>query len=216
MEFNNEEIDTFSNRLLIAMKKNNINQIELSEKTTLYGKKISQSLINKYLKGKAFARQDNIYILSKILNVNEVWLMGYNVPMDKNFGRTETKHINVYNLMTNEVVQTIPYEYRPDIAENNPQNYFAVKASDNSMAPLLDIGDIAIIKKYKEFTNGKTYLLKIKGGAPIIRKVIQSDDGNIELQALNMWNYPTQTDLTMDNIEILGEVVRVENNSAFK
>ena len=90
MEFNNEEIDTFANRLLIAMKKNNINQIELSEKTTLHGKKISQSLINKYLKGKAFARQDNIYILSKILNVNEVWLMGYNVPMDKNFGRTET------------------------------------------------------------------------------------------------------------------------------
>ena len=47
------------------MKKNNINQIELSEKTTLHGKKISQSLINKYLKGKAFARQDNIYILKK-------------------------------------------------------------------------------------------------------------------------------------------------------
>ena len=39
MEFNNEEIDTFANRLLIAMKKNNINQIELSEKTTLHGKK---------------------------------------------------------------------------------------------------------------------------------------------------------------------------------
>ena len=46
MEFNNEEIDTFANRLLIAMKKNNINQIELSEKTILHGKKISQSLIN--------------------------------------------------------------------------------------------------------------------------------------------------------------------------
>ena len=39
MEFNNEKIDTFANRLLIAMKKNNINQIKLSEKTTLYGKK---------------------------------------------------------------------------------------------------------------------------------------------------------------------------------
>ena len=32
------------------------------------------------------------------------------------------------------------------------------------MAPLLDVGDIAIIKKYKEFFNKKTYLLKIKGG----------------------------------------------------
>ena len=216
MEFNNEEIDTFANRLLIAMKKNNINQIELSEKTTLHGKKISQSLINKYLKGKAFARQDNIYILSKILNVNEVWLMGYNVPMDKKFGRTETKHINVYNLTTNEVVQTIPYEYRPDIAEDDPKNFFAIQASDNSMAPLLDVGDIAIIKKYKEFLNKKTYLLKIKGGFPIIRKIIQTDNGEIELQAMNMWNFPIQNGLKMEDIEILGEVIRVENKSAFK
>lgn len=216
MEFNNEEIDTFANRLLIAMKKNNINQIELSEKTTLHGKKISQSLINKYLKGKAFARQDNIYILSKILNVNEVWLMGYNVPMDKNFGRTKTKHINVYNLTTNEVVQTIPYEYRPDIAEDDPKNFFAIQASDNSMAPLLDVGDIAIIKKYKEFLNKKTYLLKIKGGFPIIRKIIQTDNGEIELQAMNMWNFPIQNGLKMEDIEILGEVIRVENKSAFK
>lgn len=216
MEFNNEEIDTFANRLLIAMKKNNINQIELSEKTTLHGKKISQSLINKYLKGKAFARQDNIYILSKILNVNEVWLMGYNVPMDKNFGRTETKHIKVYNLTTNEVVQTIPYEYRPDIAEDDPKNFFAIQASDNSMAPLLDVGDIAIIKKYKEFLNKKTYLLKIKGGFPIIRKIIQTDNGEIELQAMNMWNFPIQNGLKMEDIEILGEVIRVENKSAFK
>lgn len=216
MEFNNEEMDTFANRLLIAMKKNNINQIELAEKTTLYGKKISQSLINKYLKGKAFARQDNIYILSNILNVNEVWLMGYNVPMDRNFGRTKTKHMNVYNLCTNEIVQTIPYEYRPDIAEDDPKNFFAIYATDNSMAPLLDIGDIAIIKKYTEFTNRKTYLLKIKNGSPIIRKIIKSDDGKVELQAMNMWNFPTQTNLYFIDIEIIGEVVKVENNSAFK
>lgn len=216
MEFNNEEIDTFANRLLLAMKKNNINQIELSEKTILHGKKISQSLINKYLKGKAFARQDNIYILSKILNVNEVWLMGYNVPMDRNFGRTKTQHINVYNLITNEVIQTIPYEYRPDIAEDDPKNFFAIQAFDNSMAPLLDVGDIAIIKKYKEFVNKKTYLLKIKNGKPIIRKVIRSDDGLVELQAMNMWNFPIQQDLKFEDIEIIGEVVKVENNSAFK
>ena len=84
------------------------------------------------------------------------------------------------------------------------------------MAPLLDIGDIAIIKKYKEFTNRKTYLLKIKKGSPIIRKVIQNDDGNLELQAMNMWNFPPQTNYTMDDIELIGEVIKVENKSAFK
>ena len=72
----NERTDSFANRLKIAMELNNINQIELSEKTKAFSKNISQSLINKYLKGKALARQDNIYILCKILNVDEAWLMG--------------------------------------------------------------------------------------------------------------------------------------------
>lgn len=139
--------------------------------------------------------------------------MGYDVSMD---GKTKISEIDVINLSTNEVIKKIPYSYRPDIKEDNPQNYFAIQASDNSMAPLLDVGDIAIIKKYEKFSNKKTYLLKIKGGNPIIRKVIQSDDGKIELQAMNMWNFPIQNDLTMEDIEFLGEVVKVENNSAFK
>jgi len=77
------KIDTFANRLLIAMNKNNINQVELAAKTKAYSKPISQSLINKYLKGKALARQNNIYILCKILNVDEAWIMGFDVPMQR-------------------------------------------------------------------------------------------------------------------------------------
>lgn len=118
--------------------------------------------------------------------------------------------------LDNGAVQKIPYSYRTDIAEDDPKNFFAIYATDNSMAPLLDVGDIAIIKKYTEFSNGKTYLLKIKNGKPIIRKIIKSDDERIELQAMNMWNFPTQYDFNFEDIEILGEVVKVENNSAFK
>ncbi len=139
--------------------------------------------------------------------------MGYDVSMD---GRTKIAEIDVINLSTNEILQKIPYSYRTDIAEDAPKNYFAIYASDSSMAPLLDIGDIAIIKKYNDFSNGKTYLLKIKNGNPIIRKVIKSDNGNVELQAMNMWNFPTQYDFNFEDLEILGEVVKVENNSAFK
>ena len=173
-------------------------------------------VITDYLKGRYEAAQSNIYALALILNVNEVWLMGEDVPIDRSFGRTKVAEINLINLSNNEIIQKIPYSYRTDISEEDPSNFFAVYASDNSMAPLLDVGDIAIIKKYKEFTNRKTYLLKIKNGNPIIRKVIKNDDEKIELQAMNMWNFPTQKDLNMDDIEILGEVIKVENKSAFK
>ena len=192
-----------------------IKHISLEEAGQRVG--VNKSTVMRWEKGKTEKfRIPTLEILADLYCVNPQWLMGHNVPMNTNYGKSKITEINVINLSNNEVIQTIPFSYRTDIEDDNPQNYFAVQAADNSMAPLLDIGDIAIIKKYKKFINGKTYLLKIKDGAPIIRKVIQSDDESVELQALNMWNYPTQTDLTMNNIEILGEVVRVENNSAFK
>ena len=45
MDLNNSSVDSFANRLAIAMQNKGINQIELAEKTKQY-KYISQSLIN--------------------------------------------------------------------------------------------------------------------------------------------------------------------------
>lgn len=204
-------IDTFAHRLKYAIKIRDVRPVDISKVTG-----ISKTNLSCYMSGKYEAKQDGVEILAKVLDVNPVWLMGYDVPMDRDYEKDKIIEINVINLYTNEIIEKIPFVYRTDIADEDPQNYFAVQASDNSMAPLLDVGDIAIIKKYTEFSNKKTYLLKIKGGFPIIRKVIQSDDGKIELQAMNMWNFPTQNDLNMEDIEIIGEVIKVENNSAFK
>lgn len=132
-------IDTFANRLDIAMKKNNINQVELSEKTKEYPEFISQSLINKYLKGKAFARQNKIYILCKILSVDEAWLMGFDVPMERTpdelrgaIPLTELYKDTVpllgivkagYDYLANENV----LEYVPINFNKEDNNYYALK-----------------------------------------------------------------------------------------
>ena len=204
-------IDTFAHRLKYAIKIKNIRPVDISKATG-----ISKTNLSCYMSGKYEAKQDGVEILAKVLDVNPVWLMGYDVPMERSLSNTKISEINILNLLTNEVVQKIPYSYRTDIEDDKPENFFAIYATDNSMAPLLDVGDIAIIRKYKDFINQRTYLLKIKNGQPIIRKVIKSDNGDIELQALNMWNFPTQTNLHFEDIEILGEVIKVENKSAFK
>lgn len=202
--------ESFSKRLKEAMKIRNINQSELSQKSG-----ISKSSLSEYLKGKYEAKQTGLFNLAKALDVNEVWLMGEDVPMDRAYGRSKVIEIDVVNLMTNEIIQKIPYVYRTDITDIDIDNIFAIYANDNSMAPLLDTGDIAIISKQNYFTSGGTYLLKIKNGVPIIRKVLQTIDG-IELQAMNMWNFPPQTNLKIHDIEIIGKVIKVENQSAFK
>ena len=70
--------ESFSTRLRKAMNVKNIKQIELAEKT-----KIPKASINQYLSGYAEPKQDRIFILSQALNVDPVWLMGLDVPMEK-------------------------------------------------------------------------------------------------------------------------------------
>lgn len=202
--------ESFSKRLKEAMKIRNMNQSELSQKSG-----ISKSSLSEYLKGKYEAKQTGLFNLAKALNVNEVWLMGEDVPLDRDFGRSKVIEIDVIDLITNEIIQKIPYVYRTDIDGQNINNFFAIYANDNSMAPLLDRGDIAIIQKQNSFISGGTYLLKLKNGFPIIRKILQTTSG-YELQAMNMWNFPPQTDLQNNDIEIIGKVIKVENQSAFK
>lgn len=71
-------IDTFSNRLNKAMNMRNIKATELSKKTG-----ISKSSLSEYINGKYEAKQDGVYLLAKALNVNEAWLMGLDVPMER-------------------------------------------------------------------------------------------------------------------------------------
>lgn len=185
---NNERTDSFANRLAIAMQLNNINQIELSEKTKAFSKTISQSLINKYLKGKALARQDNIYILCKILNVDEAWIMGFDVPMDRT----------------------------PDELRTN-NDIFQYTAIDSAMFPLLDIGDIAFIQKTSTYISGQTILFRLDN-KEYIRKIIDDNDViefqamNAYYPVLKL----TNEELKEKKFKVIGKVVKVENKSAFK
>lgn len=73
-----QTIDTFQNRLKKAMSIRNIKQVDLVNKTNL-----DKTLINKYLSGASNPRQRKLTILADALDVNEIWLMGYDVPMER-------------------------------------------------------------------------------------------------------------------------------------
>lgn len=72
------EKTTFGKRVLAALQIRSMKQIELSEKTG-----ISRGAISSYISGRWVAKQDNVYLIAKALNVSEAWLMGYDVPMEK-------------------------------------------------------------------------------------------------------------------------------------
>ena len=85
--------------------------IELSEKTG-----IPKSAISQYMSGYTKPKQDRIYLISKALNINEAWLLGFDVPMEKQntsepLTTISTKNTEISKLIksTQELTKTINF-----------------------------------------------------------------------------------------------------------
>ena len=67
-----------SDRLKEALQIRNMKQIDLS---VLSG--ISKQSINSYVSGKYEPKQEALYKMGKALDVSEMWLAGYDIPMER-------------------------------------------------------------------------------------------------------------------------------------
>lgn len=74
-----------SERLNKIIKIRNLKQSDIVKKSKVlsnkYGTTINANDLSQYLSGKVEPSQRKLSILAEILNTNEVWLMGYDVPM---------------------------------------------------------------------------------------------------------------------------------------
>ena len=70
-------ISDFAERLRIALDFKKMKATELSKLTG-----INKSTISQYLSKEYEPKRDRIELFAKTLNVNEVWLTGYDVPME--------------------------------------------------------------------------------------------------------------------------------------
>lgn len=75
-------------RLKKIMSDKNLRQVDILNMTTpyceKYGVKMNKSDISQYCSGKTEPNQDKLFVLGIALGVNEAWLMGYDVPMERN------------------------------------------------------------------------------------------------------------------------------------
>ncbi len=78
-------VATFKERLIEAMKKNNMKAIDLSEKTG-----ISKARISQYVNGVYIPKSKSTLAIAKALNVSETWLMGLDVPMERMISNNNT------------------------------------------------------------------------------------------------------------------------------
>jgi transcriptional regulator with XRE-family HTH domain len=67
------------NRIRDALSIRNMRQVDLVEKTGL-----DKGAVNHYVNNKYQPKQQALLSIAKALDVNEIWLAGYDVPMERN------------------------------------------------------------------------------------------------------------------------------------
>ena len=182
-------VDSFQNRLKEAMDYRNIKQVDLVEKT-----KLDKTLINIYLSGVSNAKQRKLTILAEALNVNEVWLLGYDVSMER---EANTKIDKLGNPVVEiPILGTVKAGYDYLAQENwigtididkklaDGGEFFALKVKGDSMAPIFIEGDTVILRKQNDCENNQVAVVIINGDEGTLKKVKKTDDGII-LQAYN-------------------------------
>lgn len=98
--------DKFTQRLIFAMREKNIKQITLAERTG-----ISRAQISEYVHGRYIPKQDKIYLLASVLNVEPTWLMGYDTPMQIE------KPQNYREVVMNEILEMIELASESDLIQ---------------------------------------------------------------------------------------------------
>lgn len=229
--------DNFTNRLNQAMKMQNLRQVDLIKKTKEVMKKyikdydgdgIDKSLLNKYIKGIAIAKQDNIFILAKALNVSEGWLMGYDVDMERDW--IEDAKIDNANFINDSAIIRIPllgkvpagvpieaieevlgYEDIPLSMTRGGNKFFALKVDGDSMSPDYHDGDTIIVKQQPDCESGDDCVVMVNGDDATFKRVIKHDKGII-LKPLNNEYEPysfDEKDIISKPVKIVGVAIEV-------
>lgn len=81
------KVSNTAERLKSIMSERNLKQVDILEKakpfSTEYDIKLTKVDLSQYLAGKVEPGQAKLFLLANVLNVNEAWLMGYDVPKER-------------------------------------------------------------------------------------------------------------------------------------
>lgn len=102
-----------SERIATALAIRNMKQSELCERT-----KIPKSAISQYIGGAFEPKQDRIHLIARALDVSEAWLMGYDVPMERQEKSTpEEPKLTEGEKMVLDLFRRIPEDRQPEALE---------------------------------------------------------------------------------------------------
>lgn len=220
--------DSIKNRLNKAILLRNIKPIDLAKKTG-----ISKSSLSEYIKGIHEPKRNTIYLLSEALQVSPAWLLGFDVPMEKQSEELEHKLNTISNYMNEKNISSLRLlpiygtikAGEPSWAEQNiegyipfdaningfsdTEDYFYLKVNGESMNQVVKNGDYALIQKTNIADDGDIIVALVNGYDATLKKYKRLNKQFILLEPVT--NDPSIESITVDlkttNFEILGKFV---------
>ena len=214
---------TTSERLKELMRDRGLKQADILKMAEPYyektGIRLNKNDLSQYVSGKVTPGQFKLSLLSLALDVSEVWLMGYDVPI---------KSKDNYGIMP-ITVKSIPFLGEiscgePVFASEDRQSYvasginvkadFCLKAKGDSMinARIYD-GDIVFIQKCDMVENGTIAAVVIGDDALLKRVFFYPEQGKLLLVAENT-KYPplVYEGEDLNTVKILGKAVAFQSD----
>ena len=217
-------------RLKKIMADRQLRQVDILEKCKpfceMYGITMNKSDISQYVSGKTEPGSKKLTILGLALNVTETWLMGYDVPMD----REDTDSIMLDAKYSSNLPENVRpavkrrYKYlgeiscgEPIFADEQVETYidlesdinadFVLRAKGDSMINArINDGDLVFIKEQPDVSDGEIAAVIIDEEATL-KRVYKYDD-HITLNAENPSYKPIQVRRNeAKTVRIIGKAV---------
>lgn len=114
------------NRIREALSIRGMKQVELCEKTG-----IKKSSVNGWVKQSWQPKQESLYKMAKVLDVSEMWLAGYDVPMERPQSQAQKDELSVLidSLYNDERVKSLFI----NIARLSPDQFDTIESMVNQL-----------------------------------------------------------------------------------
>lgn len=181
---------------------------------------IPKSAVSQYCSGSFTPRPDRIALIAKALDVNEAWLMGYHVRMEREspeapplpgaFPINPTHKIPLLG----QIAAGLPIYAEENIEgylwtdRNHGAEYFGLRVRGDSMnAAGINDGDIVIVKKQDIVEDGAIAVVLVDESATIKRYRLEKGIVILTPQSTNPENQVQFYNLKEHTIKILGRIV---------
>lgn len=171
---------------------------------------VHESSINKYEKGLVDIPLSKISELSRVLNVTEAYLMGWEDEQKAQGLQIPVLGTVAAGIPISAVEDILDYEEIPQSWQNQGE-FFGLKIKGDSMKPDINDGDTVIVKQQSTANNGDVVIALVNGDDATCKKFEKLDNGIMLISNNSEYSpmYFSNEEVTTKPVVIVGRVLEL-------